>query len=214
MRLNCCLDLPSALDFGCLSRTRPAREQIINTVLGTKFESQVFFTLIAFGLAQVVSGCRAVDSSSEGELRGVDSSDGEHGVNGVPASCGQQPASSSSTVPASSSTVQAAVVALDLKSIQLQCGAAGITVREQLTSYERSQMDPHRIRKLLSEKCGCRDGCFAKLKPKESQLLQVGRVRPPSNFRTVWGCYPLPCPTDTLALPRPHTVAWRVTWRC
>ena len=130
-------------------------------MLGTKFESQVFFTFIAFGLAEVVSGCRAVDSSSEGGLREVESSDGEHGVSGVPASCGQQPASSSSTVPASSSTVQAlAVVALDLKSIQLQCGAAGITVREQLISHERSQMDPHRIRKLLSEKCGCRDGCF------------------------------------------------------
>ena len=141
----------------------------------------------------------------------MESSDGEHGVSGVPASCGQQRASSSSTVvPASSSTVQApAVVALDLTSIQLQCGAAGITVREKLTEYERSQMDPHRIRKLLSEKCGCREGCFSKLKPKESQLVQVGRVCPPSNFR-----YPLPCPTVTLVLPRPHTVAWRVTWRC
>jgi len=131
----------------------------------------------------------------------VESSDGEHGVSGVPVSCSQQPATSSSTIPASSSTVQApAVFALDLRSIQLQCGAAGITVREKLSEYERSQMDPHRIRKLLSEKCGCREGCFSKLKPKESQLVQVGRVCPPSNFR-----YPLPCPTVTLAFLAPSS---------
>ena len=66
-------------------------------------------------------------------------------------------------------------IALDLKSVRLQCGAGGMSVRTNLTSQEKCRLDPERVRRVMSGVCGpkCKRNCFPRLKLKGSDVLEL-----------------------------------------